>query len=226
MTICEDNQAGYLAGEPDALAHVVACPTCGHLLDELDLVREMLANKASFEAPRADLEDRVVATVIGASGVAPVVSLEAARKRRGDMRRVPIWALAAAVAIAVAATATVTNRSQPGPKTDGRFAMSGTELASGASARATFAELPNGLEIRLRITGLRRAPKGSFYQAWVKGDAGLVPIGTFHTGDGAVVLWSGVDSRKYHTVTVTIEEEDNNPASSGRRVLSGEIPPQ
>ena len=66
-------------------------------------------------------------------------------------------------------------------------------------------------------------PAGFYYQAWVKGDKGLVPIGTFHTGEGEVTLWSGVPLSQYHTITVTLEEEGGDPASSGKRVLVGEL---
>jgi hypothetical protein len=224
MTECEAQQAGYIEGDADAVAHVRTCPTCGHLVDELDLMREMLADLMSWEDAPAGLEDRVVAAVTGAAPAASVVSLDAARtRRRGVSARVPVWSLAAAVALAVGVTGVVASR-QPAQQTDATFALAGTDLAAGAHARVALAEKRNGVEIRLRITGLPRAPKGSFYEAWVKGDAGLVPIGTFHTGDGEVVLWSGVPVSEYHTITVTLEDEDGNPASSGRRVLAGEIP--
>jgi hypothetical protein len=221
MTECEEQQAGYLEGDAAAVAHVRSCPTCGQLVDELDLVRETLADPQTWDEPPAGLEDRVVAAV---SGDAPVVSLDAARaRRRGVAARVPIWSLAAAVALAVGVTGVIASR-EPAQHADATFALAGTDLASGAHARVALANKPNGVEIRLRITGLPRAPKGSFYEAWVKGDAGLVPIGTFHTGEGEVVLWSGVAVDKYRTITVTLEDEDGNPASSGRRVLVGEIP--
>jgi hypothetical protein len=221
MTECEEQQARYLEGDAAAAAHVTACPTCGQLVDELDLVRETLADPRSWEEPSPGLEDRVTAAI---RGEAPVVSLDAARARkRGFAARVPIWSVAAAVLVAVGITSVVANRN-PANHVDRRFALAGTDLAARASAEVDLRNRPNGVEIRLHISGLPRAPKGSFYEAWVKGDAGLVPIGTFHTGDGEVILWSGVPVSRYHTVTVTQEDEDGNPASSGRRVLVGEIP--
>lgn len=62
-----------------------------------------------------------------------------------------------------------------------------------------------------------------FYQAWLKGDGGLVPIGTFHTGDH-VVLWAGVALQDFPTITVT-QEEVGDQSSSGLRVLSGSVSP-
>ena len=51
----------------------------------------------------------------------------------------------------------------------------------------------------------------------------LVPIGTFSSSDGRVTLWSGVSPDDFPTMTVTIEAADNDQASSGRRVLVGEV---
>jgi hypothetical protein len=50
-----------------------------------------------------------------------------------------------------------------------------------------------------------------------------VPIGSFSSSDGHVTLWSGVSPVDYPTLTVTIEESDGNQASSGHRVLSGDV---
>ncbi len=38
-----------------------------------------------------------------------------------------------------------------------------------------------------------------------------------------MTLWSGVSPVDYPTLTVTIEEPDGNQASSGHRVLSGDV---
>ena len=84
----------------------------------------------------------------------------------------------------------------------------------------------SGLSISLTIDGLPPAEPGTFYQAWMRGDIGSVPIGTFHAreGDGPIELWSGVDVADYPTMTVTIQQEGAGPESSGIVVLRGEIP--
>jgi hypothetical protein len=51
----------------------------------------------------------------------------------------------------------------------------------------------------------------------------LVPIGTFSSSDDRVTLWSGVSPAKFPTLTITIEPVDNNQASSGQRVLMGDV---
>ena len=75
------------------------------------------------------------------------------------------------------------------------------------------------------MRGLPPAPPGTYYQAWVKGDGGLVTIGTFHMqgGDDTVELWSGVPLDEYPTITVTLQDEGGGQESSGRVVLTGVI---
>jgi hypothetical protein len=64
---------------------------------------------------------------------------------------------------------------------------------------------------------------GRFYQAWLKNrDGVLVPVGTFNDARN-VTLWSGVPVTTFRTLTVTVQPANGNPASSGRRVLSGTV---
>ena len=64
---------------------------------------------------------------------------------------------------------------------------------------------------------------GRYYQAWLKNSAGiLVPIGTFNDAVN-VTLWSGVPVTQFQTLTVTRQQANGNPASSGQRVLTGTI---
>ena len=73
--------------------------------------------------------------------------------------------------------------------------------------------------------GLPPAEPGTYYQGWVKGDEGLVTVGTFHLrgGDDTIDLWSGVPLDRYPTLTVTLQEEGGGQESSGVVVLSGPV---
>jgi len=229
MTIHDDLQAGYLEGDAEAEAHVRSCAECAPLLPELDSIRDVLADANSWEEPDAGLEARVVAAVQAeAAPLAAPISLEAHRQRRRAATvftaRAPVWSMAAAFIVVGAIVAGIALGVGGGPKIDARFALSATALAPHGHANATVRSTNSGFEITLDVSGLPRAPAGSYYQAWVKGPDGLVPIGTFHTGNGKVVLWSGVDPAKYHALTVTLEPEDGNQASSGQRVLTAELP--
>jgi hypothetical protein len=149
---------------------------------------------------------------------------EALGRRRTRPRRNQ-WLLAAAAVVALAVGAGVfALRSGDGP----RMELAGTALAPGSRAEAEVRDTPSGVEIRLDVDGLPPAPEGSFYEAWVKGERGSVAIGTFHLRDSSddVVLWSGVDLDDYPRITVTLQREGAGPASSGRVVLAGEVPPE
>ncbi len=75
-------------------------------------------------------------------------------------------------------------------------------------------------DAELRAPDLERLPDGQFYQAWLRSADGkrLVAVGTFHSGD-EVILWAGVKVEDFPTLTVTIEPDDGDAASSGNRVL-------
>jgi len=83
--------------------------------------------------------------------------------------------------------------------------------------------MSSGWEIQLSATGLPRRDNGLYYEAWPKNAAGiLVPVGTFNN-DRHVTLWSGVPVTRFQTLTVTQQQANGNPASSGKRVLTGTI---
>lgn len=227
MTIHDDLQAGYLEGDAEAEAHVRSCAECAARLPELDSIRDVLTDSSSWDEPDPSLEQRVVDAVSSdAAGVAAPISLEAHRQRRRSLltARAPVWSIAAAFIVVGAIVAGIALGAGGGPRIDARFALSATALAPHAHATAAVRSTNSGFEITLDVSGLPRAPAGSYYQAWVKGPAGLVPIGTFHTGNGKVILWSGVSLHRYNTVTVTVETESGDPGSSGQRVLVGELP--
>ncbi len=93
-------------------------------------------------------------------------------------------------------------------------------LPDGRPGAVTVADTQSGLRIELRAPDLERLPDGQFYQAWLRSADGkrLVAVGTFHSGD-EVILWAGVKVEDFPTLTVTIEPDDGDAASSGNRVL-------
>ena len=92
-----------------------------------------------------------------------------------------------------------------------------------ASGEATLTKTTSGWRIELDATGLPRLDDGGFYAAWLRNPAGvLVPIGTFNEPQD-VTLWAGVSPKEFSTITVTRERADNDQASSGERVLVGQV---
>jgi anti-sigma-K factor RskA len=193
----------------------------------LDSVRELLVQPEVWAEPPADLGDAVVDAVRAATVAKPTTPARPARPAPGRAshrsRNLLLAAAAAAVLVAVAVTAVVAARDNSHAQ---RFALTATALAPDATGSATARATGSGLEINLSVDHLPPAAPSTFYQAWMKGPKGSVPIGTFHAhrNDGPIHLWSGVDPREYPTMTVTIQREGAGPQSSGRVVLTGKVP--
>jgi hypothetical protein len=182
-------------------------------------VRTLLAQEAIWAQPPPEMLERILARVDAAPP----------RRRALDRRRWPLLGgLAAAAAILAVLALGMGRGGDPNPHAPlpaARVALTGTPLAPQAHGTATVRDTPSGVDIRFDIQGLAPAPAGFYYEAWVKGPDGLVAIGTFHVrrpDDRPVRLWSGVDLARYPLLTVTLEPEDGNQASSGRRVLQGQ----
>ncbi len=230
----DDDRVAYLAGE--GRSDIEAMTRA-----DLDDLRGLLADEALWAEPPAGLEGDVLAAIAAEVAATPpraepadqrpeaappppdripapatVTSLAARRARR---LRAGLGAAAAVVALAVAGV--VITRSGKGD--------SGTDVAleadtgPGAAGTANLRQTDSGWRIELDATGLPRRDNGQFYEAWLRNaDGVLVSIGTFNEGTD-VTLWAGVPPSEFSTLTVTAEEADGDPASSGVRVLVGTI---
>jgi hypothetical protein len=218
MTPSDNDRLAYLQGE--------AVESLGaHERAELDELRGLLESSATWEEPDPSLEDRIVASIGEQRQSSP-----AHRRARWPrlwpsiaLRR-PAYALAGAAGAALAAVLIVIALGNGG-RAQQRFAMilSGTELAPSANGAATLTKTGSGWRIELSASGLPRRDNGLYYEAWLKNPAGvLVPVGTFNEARH-VTLWSGVPVTNYPTLTVTQQQANGNPASSGKRVLLGTI---
>jgi hypothetical protein len=190
---------------------------------ELDELRALLADPATWAEPIPELEDLVVAAVTAEAGATPgrVVPITAARRRRGAGSRFAGIAAAAAAVVVIGLVAV--SVSNGGDDDAVAITLQPTELVPGASGTAQVTAVDSGLRIELDAPGLPRRDNGRFYQAWLRNEAGdLIPIGTFHEGDD-VTLWAGVPLEDYPTLTITEEDADGDQASSGRRVLVGTV---
>jgi hypothetical protein len=176
---------------------------------EIERVHGVLADPAVWAEPSPDLQERVVAAIAGEAGTG--------RRLRRFRNSLMVAAAAGVLAAGVAVGLQVT-RDQP---VQFAASLTGTRLAPDAAANVTLTKTDSGWRIELHATGLPRRADGEFYQAWLKGDAGLlVPVGTFNEGTD-VTLWSGVGPSTFPTLTVTKEIADGNQASSGQVVLIG-----
>jgi len=222
----DDDRVAYLGGEG------------GSDLDDLtradlDDLRDLLADESLWAEPPAGLDDGIVAAIAAEAVTRParpetpaappdpagsptVVPL-APRRRQG--LRLALSAAAAVAALAVAGI--VVSRS--GDSADGSVALAATDVLPDASGSASLRRTDSGWRIELDATGLPRRDGGRFYEAWLRNaDGVLVSIGTFNEGVD-VVLWAGVPPSEFSTLTITEEEADGDPASSGVRVLVGPV---
>jgi len=179
---------------------------------DLTLLADLLADPSTWAEPRAGLEDDVVQAVAESEGT------------HSSRRLKRSWLVAsAAVAASLAIVAGVAS-TQRSPQNDFAARLSATSLAPGARATAAIRPEDAGFRVYLDAHALPRLGATEYYEAWLKNgtDTG-VPIGTFSSGEGDVTLWSGVSPAAFSTITVTIEQADNNQASSGRVVLAGGV---
>lgn len=229
----EELQARYLEGEPLDDAELAL------LVDdraELDAIAVLLADVELWEEPSASLEDDIVDLIRTESHVvrlpAPTTparptwgtsatNLRSLHPSRRRVLRSSLLSAAAAAVIAAGATAVVLRDGQNGPPSQFESA-----LPDGQPGRVRVADTASGLRIELDAPRLERLADGQFYQAWLRSVDGnrLVAVGTFHSGND-VILWAGVKLQDFPTLTVTIEPDDGNPASSGNRVLAVPLTP-
>jgi hypothetical protein len=228
----DDDRVAYLEGETHPSLDSVERA-------ELDELRALLADEAMWAVPADDLEDRVVAAVADASTaasaplpppatstpVAPITSSPSVRRRSGGAGRrgwmIAVGGIAAALALVLGAGFLATR--DDGSTDSFDMALAPTDVVPDASGDATLTKTDSGWRIELDATGLPRLDNGRFYEAWLRNPEGvLVSVGTFNE-PADVTLWSGVSPRTFTAFAVTEEEADGNPASSGRRVLTGQF---
>ena len=181
----------------------------------------LLADETMWAEPAPDLEDLVAASIQAAPK--PTHHWATSDRTTGSWVRPLVAGLAAAAAIIAAVFLFSRDGGQD------RFAsgqLAGTDLASRASGKVVIYQDAAGFRLELKATDLPSLDEGRFFQAWLKGPKGSVPVGTFSRGNGDwVVLWSGVSPADYPEMTVTIEAPDGNQASSGQKVLTGDVSP-
>jgi hypothetical protein len=198
-----------------------------------------LRRAAVWEEPPGDLGDRIFAQIgalragDGHAGDVPPSNLtkrdmSAAGARRGVSWLWPGLAVAAAALVAFAAGALLTgdddDRRSREPVAD--VVLTATDLSPGARAEGDVVDAGAGFSINIEVSGLAPAPEGEYYEGWLHDAAtgDWVSVGTFHmrSGDGRVVLWSGVPLGRYNQLVVTSEVEGST-GGHGDILLEGQF---
>jgi hypothetical protein len=224
MSVTDKYLIDYLAGDSSA-------PIGPADREALDDLRALLAEEATWIEPDPSLKERLVLAIAEDAGtleVAPPVtdtSPAAPARRRSVFRYARLRVLAPALAAGLAATiAAVILIASRGPAlTQFSVILHGTALAPGAGGRATLTKTNAGWRVNLTAHGLLlRKQNETYYQAWLKNQAGdLVPIGTFNQ-PADITMWSGVSPQHgYTTLTVTRQQASMTTTSSRQTVLTG-----
>jgi len=227
-------------GGPDAeaVAALVDEPEAQAIAEELGRVRGLLDSPELWEAPPDRVGDAIFATIdaeraadeasspglrLVANDGGPAVPSERSPKVRSFLRTALPTAVAAAVIAFVLFAGSGTDDTQPSVE----VALAGSELAPDAVGTVGLTETAGGLRVQLDVDRLPPPAEGSYYQAWMIGDTGVVAVGTFHgLNDGKpIVLWSGVAVEQYPVFAVTLEPDDGDPAPSTEQVLIAQLRP-
>ena len=188
----------------------------------------LLRSDAVWAEPPAGLEASIVERITTESPSPEWLRAEAARPAPVSRHRswaAPVLAAAAAVAAFVAGFL-IADRDDDGVAAIAEVDLVGTELAPDASASGDVTDRGAGYSIRLDVGGLPPAAEGEYYEGWLRADDGeMVSVGTFHmrSGDGPIVLWSGVRIAEYHTLVITEELERSGEEPSDLVVLEGQV---
>lgn len=211
--------------------------------ERLDRISDVLGDGAIWSEPPEGLRDRIVALAASETPAAPIADpsvgdetispLRRSSTRSGggrrSTRRLVAWGgatLATAAAAAVAVAFFLPRDEAPVEEELDLYAMIGTELAPAATAEVSAVDMPGGLAITMWVSELPPAPDGLYYAAWLVGDSGTVPVGSFHLRTESmypVDLWSGVPLDRYPRLIVTLQQERRPAAPSDRIVLEGEL---
>lgn len=187
----------------------------------MDALSALLARDSVWDVPGPDVEERVLASV-AAEAELPAPLTGPTRPGLAERRHLRIIGVAAALLLILGLTIGLLASDDGVPL---QVALAGTELAPGATAVAELEDTPQGLRVRLEVSGLAPAAPGTYYQGWIKSGSDAVTIGTFHArgGAGVIELWAGVSSDQYNSIAVTLQQEGAGAESSGLVVLSGTL---
>lgn len=194
-------------------------------------IADLLGDPSMWSQPSDGLGDSIVAAVTSEAHVGTtsgvddgnVVSMSRFRSLRPAL-------IGAAAAIALLFGGVVVLSAISGNPTPEEFSspLVPTGVLPDVGGEVAVTSLQSGLRIELDAPSLPRRADGEFYEGWLRLDDGrLVPIGTFHEGDG-VTLWAGIELEKVVGMTITLEEavaaDSPEQASSGNVVLKLDFP--
>jgi anti-sigma-K factor RskA len=191
--------------------HLQSCASCRREALELRLAHERLADLArSFESPRDDLKERVVAGI----------------PRREARRGTPTWVAAVAAALCLLAViGAVLTPDLFGGEALASANLNPTARAPDAGGEVSIQGSGENVKMHLEAWGLPPCKSEQYYEFWlVEGDE-RVSAGSFTVGQSGrveVTLNAPTFAASYPAVGVTAEY-DKDPRASETKILSGEL---
>ena len=195
---CSEALAQLLSGEvtDEAASHIDACAACATNRSELDIMREVLAEEATWVQPSDDLKKRILST-----------STPAETQRHFGTRL-------AVIAASIAAAVAIFTVARPAPNWEIDM------YAADASAVATLAGWNETTGTRLLFDGSLAEPAdGYVYELWFSDEDRILSAGTFVSGDD-VALSIAVRRSELPNLWVSLEPIDGDPSPSGEVVLT------
>ncbi len=192
--------------------HLEECPRCRDELEHLRQTHALLGELAAHEPP-LELKGRVLAHVRG----------EASARFGSGWK---LWAPVAAALLVggilgVGLFVAITSGSSSG------VPLTATALAPGASGELRGEKVGENLRVELEVEGLPELRKHEYYEMWYATEDGeRISCGTFRAqpeGRTTVNLTAPALATSYPVIEVTLEPDDGDPASSGKKILVGDL---
>jgi anti-sigma-K factor RskA len=192
--------------------HLEGCPKCRDELERARQTHALLGELAANEPP-PELKDRVLARAKGQAS---------ARFGSGWKLWVPVAAaLLVAGFLGIALIAAITGGSSSG------VPLTATALAPGASGELRGEKVGENLRVELEVEGLPELRKHEYYEMWYATEDGeRISCGTFRAqpeGRTIVNLTAPALATSYPVIEVTREPDDGDPATSGKKILVGDL---
>jgi anti-sigma-K factor RskA len=207
----------YLLGElsvdevRELEGHLEECSGCRAELARVRQTHALLRELAG-DGPPPELKDRVLAR---ASGEIP------ARSRGGWRLWVPAAALLVVAVLGAGLLWTITKDSSEG------IPLTATVPGSEGGGEISGEMEEGNLKIELVVWDLPELQNGEYYELWyAKEDGGRISCGAFRAqrgGQTTVNLTAPANAVSYPEIEVTREPDDGDPASSGEKVLVGDL---
>ena len=192
--------------------HLLGCPRCRDELERIRQTHALLGELAANEPP-PELKDRVLGQARGEAS---------ARLGSGWKLWVPAAAaLLVAGILGIGLFAAMTGDSSSG------VPLTATALAPEARGELRGEKVGENLRVELEVEGLPELREHEYYEMWYATEDGeRISCGTFRAqseGRTTVNLTAPALATSYPVIEVTREPDDGDPATSGKKILVGDL---